>query len=304
MNGLNFGHKVEEKNNDTIPKNTLLWCVLAIRQIKNSRETNGRYLDIELTVLDNQPYSRRKIWDKIADPFDTNNSEEWRNMGYLAIRRILEAVKGATPENANSYSLNRLEDLHGLTVPVLIGIEKGKDGYEDKNRVDYLTPHSTQKKIVECYRLLMSGQNKYGNDDKPAVPTQGSMFTGTASPPPAGFSPPAGAPAAAPAASSAPGWLAPAQGALAPQQQYQAPAPQQPAYAPPQGQPAGFPQGTAPAPQQGYTAPVNAVPPQSAPMNTGHPAAPAGAYPSNQGWAPPAGAPAPAQFLTGHNNGK
>lgn len=305
MQGLNFGHKVEEKNTDTIPKNTLLWCVLAVRGIKNSRETNGRYLDIELTVLDNQPYARRKIWDKLADPFDGNNSEEWRNMGYLAIRRILEAVKGATPENANSYSLNRLEDLHGLTVPVIVGIEKGKDGYEDKNRADYLSPHSTQKKIVEAYRLLMSGVNKYGNDEKPAVPQKGSMFTGTATPPPAGFQPPAGAPAAAPQ-SSAPGWLAAPQNgpAAAPAPQtHQAP-PQQ-GFAPQPAQPVGFPQGTAPAqPQQApaHTGYANAVPPQSAPMNTGHPAAPAGASPSNQGWAPPAGAPAPAQFPTGGQN--
>lgn len=307
MNGLNFGHKVEEKSSgDPIPKDTLVWCVLAIRSIKNSRETNGRYLDIELTVLDNQPFARRKIWDKIADPFDGNNSEEWRNMGYMSIRRILEAVKGANPADGNSYSLNRLEDLHGLTVPVLVGIEKGKDGYEDKNRAEYLSPHSTVKKIVECHRLLSSGVFQYGKTDKPAgVPPQGNMFTGNAQPAPAGFQPPAAAPASPPA-SSAPGWLAPAQNAPAApaaapvtqpaQQPYQAP--QQA----PVAQPTGFPQGMTPAqPQQGqFTAPANpAVPPQSGTMNTAPAAAPAGQFPSNQGWtAPQAGMPA--QFPQGN----
>lgn len=286
---LNFGQKVEEKSGDVIPKDTIVWCVLNIREIKNSRDTNGRYLDIELTVADNQPFARRKLWDKIADPFDVNNSEEWRTMAYGSIRRILEAVKGATPENANSYTLNQLQDLHGLTVPVLIGIEKGNAQYpDDKNRAEYLSPHSSVKKIVEAYRLLCSGVYTIAKAAAPAAPQQGSMFTGTATPPPAGFPPAAPAPAAA---QNGPGWLAPATPAAAP-----APAPaQQYAPQPQQAPQAGFPQATAPAQQQGHTAPVNAAPQPQPSMNTAQPAPTATASPSNQGWAPPAGG-VPAQF--------
>lgn len=319
---LNFGQKVEEQSGDTIPKDAILWCVLNVREIKVSRETQGQYLDIELTVADNQPYARRKIWDKIAHPFDNNNSEKWRSAGYGAIRRILEATKGATPDNQNSYVLNQLTDLSGLTVPVLVGIEKGNDDYpDDKNKAEYLSPHSTVKKIAECYRLLCAGQYQYNKPGKagtpPGVPAQGSMFNGTAQQPPAQFAPQAApVPQAAPAA-PAPTWLAPgpaspapayaqaqqagnfAPPATAPSQppvstqastapQYNpGPAAQNAAYPsnPPQQYvqaPApAFQPGQAPAPQQQYVNP--AVPQQPAMTNMAPAVQPATTYPSNGG---------------------
>lgn len=266
---LNFGMKVEEKSGDVIPKNTLLWCHLGVRGFKNSRTTQGRYLDIELTVAEGQPYAKRKIWDKIADPFDALNSEEWRTMAYGTIRRILEAVKGAHPSNPNSYGLNRLEDLNGLVVPVIVDIEKGKGEYtEEKNRVEYLSPHSSTKKICECFRLLSSGVNKYGKDEKPGIPQQANMFAGA----------PVASPVAAPqfaqqpvAQTSGPqAWLAPSQPTPA--------APQQ-----------GFQQGQAPAQQQGQFAEPVAIP-QQAQIPMAQPAIPATNYPSN---------PLPAQFPVG-----
>jgi len=271
---LNFGTKVEEKSNDVIPKDAILWCVMNVREVKLSRETNGQYLDIELTVADNQPYARRKLWDKIPNPFDTNNSEEWRNMGYGTIRRILEAVKGATPDNPNSYALNALTDLHGLTVPVLIGIEKGSAQYpDDKNRAEYLSPHSSVKKVVEAYRLLASGVHQYGKPAPAAAPQQGSMFAGTQAPPPAAMP----AQQQAPQQAAGPGWLAPQP--AAPQAGFQQPAPL------PQGQPAH----------------AVAVPQQAPMTNMAPPATPATASPSNQPWNVPGGAPA--QF-PGSNTGQ
>lgn len=279
---MNFGQKVEEKSHgDTIPKDTLVWCVLSVRGIKFSRQTNGRYLDVELTVAEGQPYQKRKIWDKIPDPFDTNNSEEWRNMGYGTIRRILEAVKGATPENQNSYTLNQLEDLNGLVVPICVGIEKGNDQYpEDKNRAEYLSPHSSIKKVTQCYSMLMAGEHQYGKKEEPAGPQQGSMFAGTGTPPPAqmqstGFSQPPAAQMQQQGGS--PEWLA--------QQQQQPQEQQQPAQA------TGFTQGQAQPQQQTqqYAAPVNNGQPQQA-GQTGAPAAQSAmtTSPSNQGgWNPP-----------------
>lgn len=272
MNGLNFGQKVDERSSDILPKDTLGWAAINIREFKHSRETNGQYLDIELTLVDGQPNARRKIWIKLANPFDSNNSENWRTMGYGAIRRILEAVKGATPDNANSYTLNQLQDLHGLVVPIIVGIEKGQDGYDDKNNAEFLSPYSSVKKIVECYNLLKSGVYEYTKGEKKAhAPGQGSMFTGTHQAPPvaapSSFTPPAAAPTAS---APAPSFLAPAPTA-----------------------PAAFPAGQMGSPIQ---APMVAGPATHAPSPGIAPsiqpapvAQPAQTSPSNPGnWAPPA----------------
>lgn len=211
---LNFGQQIPEKefSGEVIPKNTLVWCVLSIREIKNSKETNGRYLDCELTVYEGQPFAGRKMWDKIADPYDNLNSEEWRLMAYQTIRRILEATKGANPSQPNSYSLNQLTDLNGSIVPVLVGVEKGNDRYpDDKNKVEYLSPFSTVKKIVEAFTLLQSGVHEYAKAKTTAAPQQGNMFTGTATPPPPAMM---SAPSMQ-AKTSGPAWLAPQQSAPA-----------------------------------------------------------------------------------------
>lgn len=279
---LNFGQQVEEKtfDNDVIPKDTLVWMVVNVRGIQNSKETNGRYLDVELTVAEGQPYEKRKIWDKIADPFDAQNSEAWRNMGYGAIRRILEAVRGADPSNPNSYVLKRLEDIGGLTVPVVVGIEKGSKEYpDDKNRVEYLSPHSSVKKIVECYNLLQQGINQYGKSKSSGSNDgQGNLLSQGPAPTPAAM-PPAQQPAAQqqPTQNAGPGWLAPQGQAPQGQPPAAAPAPQA---APPQQQaPAqGFTQGQPPAqpqqaaPYQPPAATATSAPPASQPQ-TGQPSA-------------------------------
>lgn len=286
---LNFGQKVEEKSNDVIPKDALLWAVINLREIKNSRESNGRYLDIELTIADNQPYARRKIWTMIADPFDANNSEEWRAMGYGAIRRILEAVKGATPDNANSYTLAQLHDLHGLMVPIITTIEKGKDGYDDKNKCEFLSPYSSVKKIVEGFRLLQTGVYTMAKETKaPAAPTAGSLFTGTATPPPANMV--HNAPPAAAQGGPAPGWLAPA---VTPGVVAGGAAPAAGGYTAPQQ---SFPAGQPAVPTQAHThaglATVAPAPGTAPSAPQGHAAPPAQTSPSNGGWAPPGAAPA------------
>lgn len=272
---LNFGQKVAEKSNDVIPKNTLLWGVINIREIKNSRETNGRYLDIEMTVADNIPYARRKVWTKIADPFDSNNSEEWRTMGYGAIRRILEAVKGATPDNANSYVLNQLQDIHGLMVPFMVTVEKAKDGYDDKNGAEFLSPFSSVKKIVESFKLLQAGTYLYGKAETAPAPGQNSMFTGTGAPPPVAA--PNQPPAAAAPSAAGPGWLAPPAAA------------NPPTVAPAQVAPASFSPGQPVIPQTSGSAPAAAAPAPAPAANMAAVATPASTSPSN--WSPP-----PAQF--------
>jgi hypothetical protein len=321
---LNFGNKVEERSNDLIPKDTLLWMRITVRGMKNSKETNGRFADLELTIAENQPYAGRKVWDTIMDAFDATNSQAARDLGTSKVRRILEGVFGARPDNQNSYALPNYEALGGQhLVPVRIDIQKAKagSGYEDKNVVDYLSPHSSVKKVVECYNLLRSGVNKYEKAGGAPAPAAGAHpgFGMQPQPQPSGFTPPAQAPAA-PAGGNAPGWLAPAQTPPA-----AAPAPQAPpaGFQTPPAQPTamaaagGFqpaPASAAPvqemnnppgfqSPQQAGFAPAAGNTPQTPPMQADTVnAAPSPSSAPAQGWAPPQGA-MPAQ-LPGQGNGQ
>lgn len=333
---LNFGNKVEERSNDLIPKDTLLWMRITVRGMKNSRDTNGRFVDLELTIAENQPYAGRKVWDTIMDPYDSLNSQAARDMGTGKIRRILEGVFGARPDNPNSYSLPNYEALGGQhLVPVRIDIQKAKagSGYDDKNTVDYLSPHSSVKKVVECYNLLRSGVSKYekaGGTPAPAPQQGGFGMQPAPQPQPGGFTPPAAAPASVPGG-NAPGWLAPSP-AAAPAPMQAQPVPMQTAPAPqPQAAPAGFQppaQHTAPAaavgfqqmppaatpaqgnnppgfqpPQQAGFAPAAGNTPQTSPMQSDTVnAVPSPSNAPAQGWAPPQGA-MPAQ-LPGQGNGQ
>src|SRR3546814_11162285 len=63
-------------------------------------------------------------------------------MGNAAIGRILEAGRNAGPHNPQGYVIGSYEQLNGLRVAVKLKVEKGTEGYDDKNRVaEYLTPN-------------------------------------------------------------------------------------------------------------------------------------------------------------------
>jgi hypothetical protein len=61
------------------------------------------------------------------------------------IRAILEAARGfspsdETPAAMKARSLSSLDDLDGMEINVVIGVEKGKDGFADKNTIKRVIP--------------------------------------------------------------------------------------------------------------------------------------------------------------------
>ena len=229
-------HAGANQANNLIPKGQLAWAIINYRGYKNSN-SGGGYLDVELVIDDDQPFARRKIWEMIGDPHNPGNSEGYRDMGARAITHILEAARGAGPENPAGYQLPgdapaAYQALHGLRVPIKIKIEEGKDGYEDKNKVaEWLTPNP-QSKSHKAYKQLLAGvYNTNAGAVQPSV--QPTMFGGAASAqpaamptswgapppqppaaPPAQAAPPPAATSATPPSSAAPnpnGWLAQAQ---------------------------------------------------------------------------------------------
>jgi hypothetical protein len=203
-------------NNDVMPNGQLAWAVLTVRGVKPSN-SGGQYIDVELTIDEGQPYARKKVWDMIGDPNFAGNSEAYRQMGMIAITRILEAGRGAGPHNPAGYQIANYEQLSGLRVAIKIGVEKGTGGYPDKNRVaDYLTPNPASQSGNKGFLALARGEFSPGAAKAVAPPA--STFGGF------GSAAPAAAPASgfgAPAASSIPatrGFGSPAPGFQQPQQ--------------------------------------------------------------------------------------
>jgi hypothetical protein len=152
-----------------IPNGQLAFAIMTVRGVKASK-SGGQYLDIELTIDDGQPYARKKLWDMIGDPQHPGNSPEYREMGMRSIARILEAGRNAGPSNPAAYSIGGYTDLSGLRVAIKIGVEKGRDGYEDKNRItEYLTPNPQSSAHKDFQRLLAGEYNKAA----PAAATTG-----------------------------------------------------------------------------------------------------------------------------------
>jgi hypothetical protein len=148
----------QQAGNGTIPNGQLAWAFITVRAIKPSN-SGGQYIDIELTLDDNQPFARRKIFEKVGDPLHTGNSDAYRQMGQIAIARILESGRGAGPNNPAGYQIGSYQDLNGLRVPIKIGVKPPKDGYDEDNKVaEWLTPNPASETGFKGYEKLARGE--------------------------------------------------------------------------------------------------------------------------------------------------
>ncbi len=162
---------------DLLPKGQLAWAILTVKGVKASA-AGGGYLDCELTLCDDQPFARRKIFDMIGDPQNGGNSEKYREMGMIAITRILECGRGAGPNNLPGYQIENYQQLSGLKVAIKVGVEEGTGGHNDKNRVaEYLTPNPASQSGHKGFQALMRGE--YGaTGAKPAPAAAQGGFSG------------------------------------------------------------------------------------------------------------------------------
>lgn len=269
---------------DLIPNGQLAFAILHIREIKKSKSSDGHYLDCELTIDDflspgvAMPFARKKIFTKIGDPNDPANSEKYRQMGFGQLGRILECGNNAGPHNVAGYELPvwphpdgyqtvNYSVLNGKRVAIKIKVEKGQNGYEDKNDVaDFLSPNPASDSN-KAYAKLMAGQF---NLTAPATP----LNTGFGGGSPAAFPPPSqtgGFPASAAAATSSVASATPA--TLSPTLPLSG-----------NGPTTGF--GAAPAAQPATAAGLTAPGPTATTA-----ASPSEAAPAAAGWGAPQGAP-------------
>lgn len=157
--------------NDLIPDGFLCWAMLTMRGMKKGNSLNkddkySQYADLELTIAAKQPFERKKLWTKVGDPDYADNTKGFRDMGMTSLTRMVEAAGLVNPKDPASY--DRLSGkscqevmlmLDGKYVAIKVKIEKGGEGYQDKNDVgDYLTPNE-QSSSYKNYVKLVGGDH-------------------------------------------------------------------------------------------------------------------------------------------------
>jgi hypothetical protein len=174
-----------ESSSNLMPRGLLHKARLTVRGLKNSQASNGEYADLELVLVDG-PFESRRVWPMIANPTDERNSDKWRQMSMGAIQHICEACgifRADAPDSYNRFAnatfVDILKEIDGRTVAIKVGVEKGKDGHQDKNTVaEWLSPNPNSS-TAKLWDKLAKGDYGVPADGKSqAVQQQGFSLGG------------------------------------------------------------------------------------------------------------------------------
>lgn len=107
--------------------------------LRRSKSGDAMMLDCEFVVTEGQ-YAKRKFWTYLTISGDTEGQQKATAISRSLIRAMLESARGIDPAATDEKAVagrrvSAYSDLDGLRFWAVIGIEAGKDGYADKNRL-------------------------------------------------------------------------------------------------------------------------------------------------------------------------
>ncbi|MBF0475032.1 MAG: hypothetical protein HQK59_04220 [Deltaproteobacteria bacterium] len=156
------------KDSYLIPANTVCRCQMMIRSggagwgedywLAKAKTIEALYMKAEFTVVAG-PYTGRKIHQNIilsGGKLDTAGRPIAANVGRSTLRAILESVRGVdpddnSPEAVTARLISSWGDFNGLEFAAEVGIEEGKDNYQDKNKLQRIVTPDHQ-----AYRSTMA----------------------------------------------------------------------------------------------------------------------------------------------------
>lgn len=160
---MNFnGAKEQVEFGAVIPDGTIATIQMNIRPggageggwLKRSQNTGSTGLDVEFTVVDG-PYAKRKFWKLFTMEGPNDGHAKAAEISASQIRGILESARGIRPDDESEAArsarvIHTWGDLDGLRFVGKIGVEKGTNGYKDKNTLAIaITPDRQQWKAIE-----------------------------------------------------------------------------------------------------------------------------------------------------------
>jgi|SRR6187402_222411 len=142
---FDFNNADEQREGGLIAEGTIAVVHLTVRPgnsgdggwEKRSKAGDSQALDCEFTVVDG-PFAKRKFWSLFTVSGSTEGHAKAAQISGSRIRGILESARGIRPDDEseaakNGRRISSYGELDGLRFVAKIGIEKGKEGYKDKN---------------------------------------------------------------------------------------------------------------------------------------------------------------------------
>lgn len=166
---IDFNTAQEQRTGELIPDGAIVTVHMTVRPgnageggwLKRSKTGDSQALDCEFTVVDG-PHAKRKFWSLMTVEGTTEGHMKASDISASRLRAILESVHGVRPDDESPAAKQKRAvtswgDFDGLRFVAKVGIEKGKDGYKDKNslaavitpdRKDYLKVEQVAKQTA------------------------------------------------------------------------------------------------------------------------------------------------------------
>jgi hypothetical protein len=159
---MDFNTAKEQRTFDLIPAGTVAVLQINLKAggggddgyLKHSKSGECSMLDCAFAVVDG-PHAKRKFFGMLVVTGTTEGQQQAADIAKGRIRAMLESARGIKPsDNSDAAKTARCigtyGDLDGLRFIGKIGIERGKDGFKDKNILEeVLTPERKEWHAVE-----------------------------------------------------------------------------------------------------------------------------------------------------------
>lgn len=157
MNGyLDFNGADKQQSFELIPNGTIVPLVMVVKPggagdegwLKSSKSSDAMMLNCEFTVTEG-PFAKRKIFQYMVVSGGKQNEKGESIAGGITratLRAMLEGARNIKPDDMSDTAVAKRriagwQDFNGLCFVAKVGIEKGQNGYQDKNKIqEVITP--------------------------------------------------------------------------------------------------------------------------------------------------------------------
>ena len=109
---------------------------------RQSATSSAKWIECEFTIIGGQ-FDKRKVWHNLFFDGDKKNASGVsmsKEIGLRTLRGLVDSAKGLSPADmspeANALrQIPSLDAINGMEFCIKIAVEKGTNGYEDKNKM-------------------------------------------------------------------------------------------------------------------------------------------------------------------------